>query len=113
MAKEHGKRKQYISHPVVSIRILVLLLSIAIINGCIIGIKTTVSKKYEPLDSLQRIHVLDVWQPVPAGAVEIGTVQIYDKMTMHCDSVTVFNAAKNEVRKAGGNVLKITKHSRP
>lgn len=94
-------------------RIIYFLFLILILSGCSIGIKTTIIKNYPGLDSLQEIKILDVWQSAPSNAIEVGNVTIYDNMTIHCDSAVVFSAAKNEARKAGGNILKITEHLYP
>ncbi len=96
-----------------NLKIPVYFLCYCLLTGCGLGIRTVVTKKYSPLDSLQTVRVIDKNDPVPTNAIELGMVRIYDNMTMHCDSVTVFNAAINEVRKAGGNILKVTMHSYP
>ena len=90
-----------------------ILLIVFAISGCGLGIKTAITNTYPPLDSLQDIVVLDVWQVAPANAVEVGVVSIYDNMTMRCDSAIVYSAAKREARKAGGNILKVTEHLYP
>jgi hypothetical protein len=90
-----------------------LISGVLFLSSCGLGIKTVVTKKHPPLDAGQEIRVLDVRQSVPANAETVGTVRIYDIMTMKCDSATVYNAAKAEARKMGGNVLKVTKHLYP
>src|SRR5437868_3656506 len=90
------------------------LLCLIILTGCGLGIKTIVKENYPPLNAQQEVRVLDILQPFPTGAVEVGKVRIYDNgTTIRCDSATVFNAAKDEARKAGGNVLKVLEHTYP
>jgi hypothetical protein len=96
-----------------NLKIVFYYFCFCILTGCSLGVKTTITKKYPPGDPLEKIIVLDKLDPVPSDAIELGVVKIFDNMTVHCDSVTVFNAAKNEVRKAGGNILKVTEHKYP
>lgn len=94
-------------------RSIYFLFLISVLTGCSVGIKTTIIRNYPPLDSLQEVRVVDVGQPAPSNAIDIGIVAIYDHMTIHCDSAVVYSAAKKEALKAGGNVLKITEHLYP
>jgi hypothetical protein len=58
--------------------------------------------------------VLETDQNVPATAKKLGSLKVVDGgFTMKCDYQTVLEKAKIEVQKAGGNLLKITKHTMP
>ncbi len=66
-------------------RIIFFIFLVQILTGCAVGINTTIAKKYPPLDSLQEVKIFDVGELAPANAEEIGKVEIFDNMTMHCD----------------------------
>jgi len=85
-----------------------------ILNSCAPKISTKISKSYPPLDYREEVKVIGLQDPVPQSAEEIGTVKIGDAgMSTNCGWEVVIDKAKLEARKAGGNAIKITKHSSP
>lgn len=60
------------------------------------------------------IEVLGVAEPIPEGAIKLGTVKIGDTgFSTSCGWERVLAEAKNEARKAGGDLIKITAHEPP
>ncbi len=91
-----------------------ILLIILVLGSCSPKVMTELNKSYEPLDYNQEVVVIGIDQSVPEGSEELGQIKIGDSgFTTNCDYETVINKAKEEVRKAGGNSLKITEHKPP
>ncbi len=87
---------------------------LAFLVSCSPKISTTLMKTYTPLAYNEEVFVLSVLVPAPENAVEIGQFKIGDTgFSTNCDYDTVVEKAKIEARKAGGNVVKITKHQPP
>lgn len=77
-------------------------------------IVTSTSSNYPPLSDNQEVLVIDVNDPKPENAVELGQVNIASAgATMNCTYEAVIEIAKREARKNGGNVLKLVEHQLP
>jgi len=95
-------------------RLILLLLAIVSLYSCAPKVQTSLIAKHPALATTDEIVVLDVNDSIPAGATELGEVKITDAgMTVNCNFTIVVERAKVEARKAGGNLLKITKHTAP
>lgn len=82
--------------------------------GCAPKVRTTVSQKYQPLDYKEEVMVIELQEMAPDSAELLGTVKIGDAgMSVQCSYGQVLEKAKEEARKSGGNVLKITTHKTP
>jgi len=86
--------------------------------GCLISCRpvlfTDLSRTSPVSYSKDEIVVIGPKEAAPSGAIELGTVRIEDSgFTTDCALENIIQIAKMEVLKAGGNVLKITKHSPP
>lgn len=95
-------------------RLLLLgLISISIV-ACSPKVSTNLTKTYPALDYQQEVIVIGISEEEPADATEIGIVKIGDSgFSSNCGWDVVIEKAKTEARKAGGNVIKITKHIPP
>jgi hypothetical protein len=82
-------------------------------SSCSLGIKSSLTKSYAPLNLNDSVKVFGLSINAPSNAEILGTVRIYDAGTLNCGYDVVIAAAKNEARKAGGNGLKITEHIPP
>ncbi|NDW18214.1 porin family protein [Dysgonomonas sp. 216] len=92
---------------------LVLIPILCLFASCAPKITTTIIKPYPSLQPDAPIEVLFA-QRIPAKAEEIGQVRISDSgVSTNCDSLTVINKIKDEARKAGGNTIIVTKHTKP
>lgn len=94
---------------------LLLLTAFVMLTGCSATVSTTIVKKYDPLDYRQEVYVVGLHQSILVGqAQELGEIKIGDSgFSTDCDYETVIEKAKNEARKIGGNVVKITDHRFP
>lgn len=93
--------------------LLILTLLIAL-NSCNPKISTSLSKSYPPLDYKQDVVVISLYQQVPDNSEVLGQVKIGDSgFTTNCGYEAVIGKAKLEARKAGGNAIKIIKHTPP
>jgi len=94
-------------------RIFVCFVMISII-GCSPKVRTNLAKKYSPLSSKDNVLVIGITEDLPLGSEVLGTVKISDTgFSTHCGWEIVLEKAKDEARKAGGNVLKIIEHIPP
>lgn len=67
-----------------------------------------------PLDYRQGVVVYSIEQPVPGQAIYIGTVKAGDSgFTTENDYSKVIGRLKEEARKSGANLIKISKHKNP
>lgn len=96
-------------------RLLISLLGCMLLSGaCSPKVSTKLTKTYPEIDYRQDIVVLDIQTEVPSDAEVLGTVKVGDSgFSTKGDWTTVLEKAKLEVRKAGGNALKITRHQFP
>jgi hypothetical protein len=91
-----------------------LTLVVLTLCSCNPNVITSITKSYPKLDSLQEVKVIEIQQEVPANSEFLGEVKIEDTgFSTNCDYETVIDAAKLEVRKAGGNTLRILSHQSP
>jgi hypothetical protein len=94
-------------------RLLPGLISILLI-ACSPKVTTKLTETYPSLDYKQEVTVIGITEDTPPTATEIGTVKIGDTgFSINCGWDVVIEKAKMEVRKAGGNVLKIIEHTPP
>jgi len=93
---------------------IISVLSIFLLTSCGAKVKTIVDKSYNSLPISSKVEVLSVNQSIPNKTESLGVVKIYDSgFSTKCNYNTVIIQAKNEVRKNGGNILKITNHKKP
>src|SRR4051812_11183409 len=91
-----------------------LLIFVVAATSCGVTVKTTITKSYPPLSDTERVTVVPENQLAPSNTSLVGTVAVYDPGSpMICGYDYVVKKATLEARKAGGNVLKITKHVKP
>ncbi len=82
--------------------------------ACSARVTTKLIEALPPLDYEEEVVVLGLQDQVPASATVIGTVKVGDTgFSVNCGWDVVIEKAKEEARKSGGNVLKITKHTPP
>lgn len=92
---------------------LILMLAIAL-SACNPKISTSIIKSYPMLDYQENVMVIGLEQQVPDSAEVIGRVKVGDSgFSTNCNYDLVIDKAKLEARKAGGNAIKITKHTPP
>lgn len=86
-----------------------------ILIGCSPRVTTNLQTSYDPLNEDEPVAVLGINDPRPDNSVLLGTVSIGDTgFTMNGGSYDeVVSLAKERARQAGGNVLRITKHTAP
>lgn len=86
-----------------------------ILIGCSPRVTTNLQTSYDPLNEDEPVAVLGIDEPRPDNSVFLGTVSIGDTgFTMNGGSYDeVVSLAKERARQAGGNVLRITKHTAP
>ncbi len=86
-----------------------------ILIGCSPRVTTNLQTSYDPLNEDEPVAVLGIGEPRPDNSVFLGTVSIGDTgFTMNGGSYDeVVSLAKERARQAGGNVLRITKHTAP
>lgn len=95
-------------------RNLLIIIVLAILSSCNPIIHTSLLKSYPPIDYKQEIVIIGLNQPEPANSEILGQVQTKDSgFSINCGYDVVINKAKEEVRKAGGNALKIIEHKYP
>ena len=93
---------------------LLIFCVLLIAVSCSPKVSKTLTKSYAPLDYKEDVLVFDLETPVPYEADNMGTIKIGDSgFTTDCSWNTVIETAKIEVRKVGGNALKITEHKPP
>ena len=93
---------------------LLFFLPILLLCSCNPSTSTRLSKTYPALDYREEVLVIPIAEETPPSAEVLGTVKIGDSgFSLKCDWNTVLERARQEVRKAGGNVLKITAHKSP
>jgi len=94
-------------------KLLFLLISVTLV-ACSAKVSTRITRTVPPLDYTEEVTVLSIMDEIPLHAIEIGTVKIGDNgISTNCGWDVVIEKAKMEARKAGGNVLKITRHIPP
>jgi hypothetical protein len=92
----------------------ILIIAFLILSSCNPKISTSLMKSYPPIDYKQEIVVIGLYNAEPDSSETLGQVKIGDTgFSTNCGYDIVINKAKQEVRQAGGNALKITKHTPP
>ena len=95
--------------------LLITIWAVAILSGCSPKITSSFTSHHTPLAKDAEVLVLDIAAPMPENAGVIGQIKIGDTgfTTKNGNYAAVLNIAKDEARKAGGNVVKITEHKSP
>lgn len=95
--------------------LLITIWAAAILSGCSPKITSSFTSHHTPLAKDAEVLVLDMAAPMPENAGVIGQIKIGDTgfTTKNGNYAAVLNIAKDEARKAGGNVVKITEHKSP
>lgn len=85
------------------------------LSGCSPKITSSVTAAHTPLAKDAEVFVLEIDAPMPENAEVLGQIKIGDTgfTTKNGNYAAVLNIAKDEARKAGGNVVKITEHKSP
>lgn len=90
------------------------LIAITIVIACSPKIRTNVATTRPALAEDAEVVVLGVEKQTPASALDIGSIKIGDTgFSTNCSWETVVEKAKEEARRAGGNIVKITRHTPP
>jgi len=91
-----------------------LIVFIIVFSSCSPKIATIVEKGYSPLASTTKVLVLKKSDKMPSNTESLGIVKISDTgVSTKCGYATVVEKAKEEARKIGGNIIKITEHIKP
>ena len=95
--------------------LLITIWAVAILSGCSPKITSSFTSHHTPLAKDAEVLVLDMAAPMPENAGVIGQIKIGDTgfTTKNGNYAAVLNIAKDEARKAGSNVVKITEHKSP
>lgn len=89
-------------------------LVLAILTSCAPQISVTITGSRPASGPDQTVVVLGLNDSLPAGVETLGTVSVSNNLLgKTCGYAEVIETAKNEVRKAGGNALKIDEHTAP
>jgi hypothetical protein len=87
---------------------------ILFLTSCSPKLTSTMLKSYPPLNYQKEVRVFTINEPVPSSAERLGTIKIGDSgFSINCNYAKVIEIAKDEARKVGGNVIKITQHRVP
>ncbi len=92
------------------------LLALALVTSCSPKVSTQLleNNSVSTHNAIQAVDIIDIDQSVPPDAKKLGSVRVFDAgLTLKCDWKTVLEKAKLEAINAGGNILKITKHTPP
>ncbi len=97
-------------------KIVSALLCAGLLYSCSPKIRTNLAAGYQPkaLDYDAEVFVYSVHEMVPKNLEKIAQVSLGDSgMTLTCNYETLLEKAKEEARKVGANVVKITEHKTP
>jgi hypothetical protein len=93
---------------------IVMGIFLIIIVACSPKVTTDLIKSYPMLDYNEEVIMLGISDETPSSAIKIGIIRIGDTgFSTNCGWDVVKEIAKNEARKAGGNVIKIIEHIPP
>ena len=82
--------------------------------SCSHKVTTSIANPKMPLSPTAKVMIIGLDESVPDGAIKLGKVKLGDSgFSMKCTWYEAIAKAKIEARKAGGNILKITKHKKP
>ena len=86
-----------------------------VLSGCSPKITSSITSAHTSLAKDVEVMVLEIDTPMPEKAEVLGQIKIGDTgfTTKNGNYAAVLNIAKDEARKAGGNVVKITEHKSP
>ncbi|MBQ9201352.1 MAG: hypothetical protein IJ154_03140 [Bacteroidales bacterium] len=83
-------------------------------TSCMPKVTTHLYKRLPPLDETSEVAVYEISENVPQEAEFLGDLRIGDTgFSTRGDYEFILATAKDETRKAGGNLLKITEHRKP
>jgi hypothetical protein len=95
-------------------RLLFLGWILLLLSSCSPRVTTKLTTTHTPLNNVQDVTVVNIDEKVSIYAIEIGTVKVKDNgLTIKCNYGLVIEIAKTQARIAGGDILKIVKHSKP
>lgn len=86
-----------------------------VLSGCSPKITSSITSAHTPLANDAEVLLLEMDAPMPDNAEVLGQIKIGDTgfTTKNGNYAAVLNIAKDEARKAGGNVVKITEYKSP
>lgn len=89
-------------------------LALIALSACNPRVSTTITSTRPVISYDEEVVVLDLTAPIPDDAERLGSVKVGDTgFTTNCSYAVVLDCAIAAVRKAGGNMLKITEHRQP
>jgi len=92
-------------------------ISLVLLSGCSAKVvKHLAVKNLPPQEKDQQIFIYTDPTQIPKETTFIGTLFVGDNGSTsksNCDSITIFELAKTEVRAAGGNAFLLTKYVKP
>lgn len=92
----------------------IMVVLMVLVIACAPKVRTNITQKHPSLDFNEEVMVLELLDPVPPKAELLGTVKIGDSgVSSKCNYTQVIEKAKEEARKAGGNLVKIVEHKIP
>ena len=96
------------------ISVFLIIGSVLFLTSGSAKLTSSMQKTYAPLDYKEEVRVFEIGEEILSNAEKLGTIKVGDSgFSIHCNYATVFDKAKTEARKVGGNVLKINKHKKP
>ena len=85
-----------------------------VLNSCGPRTNSALVKEYPALEFDEEVTVLTIDDLRPKNAEVLGTIKVGDTgFSTKCSYEMVLESAKLEARKAGGNVIQLTKHKKP
>lgn len=86
----------------------------SLILFCSLKISTVVMKSFPAQDEIDNIRIIGIDEPIPEHSEYIGAITVEEKgNTLDATWNVIVQIAQNEVRKSGGNAIKIVKQSSP
>lgn len=93
---------------------LIILFLFCCLYACSPKISMNLTSHREPLDEKEKVEVVQIETNLPENAIYLGTIKAGDTgFTTENDYNVVLRRLKDEARKAGANVLKITRYKQP
>ena len=87
---------------------------IFILSSCAVKVKKNVFKKYPALEYNEEVKIYGMTETEPENAKDIGLIKIGTTgFTTNCELSDVFEQARLEARKIGGNAIKLIDHESP
>jgi len=95
-------------------KLIVTFAILLLVVACTPKVATTITQKYPSTDYKENVTVIGLNEAIPDSSCFIGEIRISDTgFTTKCSYEYVLDKAIEEARKAGGNAIKIIKHSIP